>query len=81
MTEEQLRALIRDEVARQLATDAGAATNVDAGFSRHIPASPGLVLNDPSHARFTLPAAEGGLCIIEPRVMCTHCGYCKSYGH
>jgi hypothetical protein len=22
-----------------------------------------------------------GPCIIEPAVMCTHCGYCKSYGH
>ena len=40
-----------------------------------------------SHARFTLahPAgsvnAEGTVCVVEPTVSCTHCGYCLSYGH
>ena len=74
MTEEQLRALVREEVARQLAGTSSTAMPA---------AAPSAVraLNDPSHARFLLPAADGGLCIIEPRVMCTHCGYCKSYGH
>jgi hypothetical protein len=70
MTEEELRTLVRDEVARQVAAMAA------------VPApSVARVLRDPSHARFTLPAAEGGACIVEPHVMCSHCGYCKSYGH
>jgi hypothetical protein len=25
--------------------------------------------------------SRGGTCIIEPAVPCTHCGYCRSYGH
>ena len=36
-----------------------------------------------SHRR--LPLASGGdddgVCIIEPSVRCTHCGYCQSFGH
>ena len=23
----------------------------------------------------------GDACVIEPRVTCNHCGYCKSHGH
>jgi len=36
-----------------------------------------------SHAMFILPAGSDGdgPCLIEPAVMCNHCGYCKSYGH
>jgi len=32
---------------------------------------------------FILPAGSDGdgPCLIEPAVMCNHCGYCKSYGH
>jgi hypothetical protein len=32
---------------------------------------------------FTVPsgADADGPCIIEPAVMCNHCGYCKSMGH
>ena len=32
---------------------------------------------------FVLPvgADTEGPCIIEPAVMCNHCGYCKSLGH
>ena len=36
-----------------------------------------------SHAMFPVPsgADADGPCVIEPTVMCNHCGYCKSYGH
>jgi hypothetical protein len=32
---------------------------------------------------FVLPVGsdDDGPCLIEPAVMCNHCGYCKSYGH
>ena len=38
---------------------------------------------DASHVLFALPNGTdvGGSCIIEPAVLCNHCGYCKSYGH
>jgi len=37
----------------------------------------------PSHGRCQLPvgAETDGPCLIEPSVMCDHCGYCLSYGH
>jgi len=76
MTEEELRVLVRTAIAR-----------VRTGTVPR-PASGGRVLLDPadqhaSHAEF--PVASGadgeGPCIIEPAVMCNHCGYCKSLGH
>jgi hypothetical protein len=33
-----------------------------------------------SHVMFVLPSGDSA-CLIEPSVTCTHCGYCKSYGH
>jgi len=36
-----------------------------------------------SHGMFVLPVGSDsdGPCLIEPEVICNHCGYCKSYGH
>lgn len=39
---------------------------------------------DPSHILLkVLPGSEvgDGMCVIEPRVPCNHCGFCQSYGH
>jgi hypothetical protein len=72
MTEQELRALVRDAIARH-----GAARAIE-------PSSrPASVHQHASHALIALPAgADGdGLCIIEPAVACNHCGYCKSLGH
>ena len=73
MTEQELRALVRDAIARH-----GAARAIE-------PSAPGppSVHHHASHALIALPAgADGdGLCIIEPAVACNHCGYCKSLGH
>lgn len=73
MNEEELRAMIRDSIARHLGGEAAAR-----GASRPTSFA--------GHASFTrLPLASGGdddgMCIIEPAVRCTHCGYCQSYGH
>jgi hypothetical protein len=38
----------------------------------------------PSHILLkVLPGSEvdDGMCVIEPRVRCNHCGFCQSYGH
>ena len=76
LTEQELRALIRESIARHLGDSsaeapAGAADSVTA-FRAH--ASHGL-----------LPLTRGGdgdgACLIEPSVRCNHCGYCLSYGH
>ena len=71
MNEEALRAMIREAVARQLASAPPPAL-----------AAPLLVsvVSDASHYRYTLPDS-GGPCLIEPTVPCNHCGYCQSHGH
>ncbi len=71
MTDPDLRAMIRDSIARH----AGAtrvAPDPASAFGAHL-----------SHLR--LPVLRGGdddgACIIEPAVRCNHCGYCQSLGH
>jgi hypothetical protein len=73
ISDAELRALVRDSIARQTAHLAA-------------PGAPRPVSIDrahPSHVKFLLPAGGDGdgMCVIEPAVRCTHCGYCQSYGH
>jgi len=83
MTEQELRALIRDAIAKAGVGGAEAppyktphAAHVGRGFS------PAEISGHSSHALFTLaPGDPEGRCLIEPGVACNHCGYCKSYGH
>ena len=72
MTEQELRALVRQAIAHHT----GALRSVPSPLPAH------LHLHA-SHGMFPLPAGgdTDGPCIIEPTVMCNHCGYCKSYGH
>ena len=78
MTEQELRAIVRDAIVRH------GAARVAADTSRGvlIP-SPATLRQHPSHGLFAVPAGADaeGPCIIEPTVQCNHCGYCKSYGH
>ena len=75
MTEQELRALIRDAIAKAGVGGAGGRSE-----ERHPRPAPPIVHS--SHALFTLgPGDPEGRCIIEPGVACNHCGYCKSYGH
>ena len=73
MNEQELRGLVRSVIARQGAVAAREATQPGA-VPAHLHAS---------HVMFALPAdPQGeGRCLIEPAVMCNHCGYCKSWGH
>ena len=72
MTENQLRALVRDIVARHVNPDRAPVLCPDTGWKSHA-----------SHLR--LPVLTGqqgdGPCVIEPAVPCNHCGYCQSFGH
>ena len=76
MTEDDLRALVRDAVSRHLGATDGTAQG-PAG-SPGVPA-PGV---HPSFGRYLLPreAGDGSQCLIEPSVKCNHCGYCLSHG-
>ncbi|HKF67229.1 MAG TPA: hypothetical protein VKB36_11880 [Vicinamibacterales bacterium] len=74
ISDQELRALVRDSIARHAA---------EAGSSQlsQQPLTAGRA--HPSHLKFLLPAGGDGdgMCVIEPAVRCTHCGYCQSYGH
>jgi hypothetical protein len=81
MTEQELRAMIRDAIARHLEPSGPQGTGPGVGA-----APAGLERVYASHASFIrLPLARGGdgdgACLIEPTVRCNHCGYCQSYGH
>lgn len=70
ISEQELRALVRDTIARRLGPLPLSAS-----------AAPGR--SHPSH--HLMPLVRGGdgdgACLVEPAVRCTHCGYCVSYGH
>lgn len=56
------------------------------GTVRSAGLQPGLNVHGnshPSHLMFVVAtgADDDGSCVIEPAVMCTHCGYCKSHGY
>jgi hypothetical protein len=78
MTEDDLRALVREAVARHL--DHAGATP-PAGASGENPGTPGPGVH-PSFGRYLLPREPGhdDRCLIEPGVKCNHCGYCQSHG-
>jgi len=77
MTESELRALVRDVIARHPGAGAGSVQGDSALDTVR------LVHHHSSHATFRLPVGSDaeGPCLIEPAVICNHCGYCKSYGH
>jgi hypothetical protein len=71
MTEQELRGLVREAIARHIGRETTPGPQPDA-FRLH-----------PSHAVFPLSRGsdDDGACVIEPSVRCNHCGYCVSYGH
>jgi hypothetical protein len=71
MTDDQLRALVREAVARHL------------GSHEPSPAPVAVLRQHPSHYRYALASGDDadGPCLIEPAVRCNHCGYCQSHGH
>jgi hypothetical protein len=74
ISDQELRALVRDAIARHGRATAGAAEPAGSAAIARI---------DGSHARFPLAggSADDGQCLIEPAVRCNHCGYCQSLGH
>ena len=79
MTEQELRSIVRDTIARHAIGHARPSLAPDGS-----PELPFAVLRQhPSHGLCAVPAGADtdGPCVIEPAVQCNHCGYCKSYGH
>ncbi len=73
ISEQELRAMVREAIARNTPGErpAAPATHQQSGRT------------DPSHGLLTLVGGgdSEGRCVIEPAVACTHCGYCQSMGH
>ena len=75
MTEQELRQLVREAIARVQGPGTLAPSH---------PLHPSHFSHPhPSHLTFSVSSGADteGPCIIEPAVMCNHCGYCKSMGH
>ena len=84
--------LVRETIARHVGGDASAPARSLSGAAPGTSA-PGTLA--PSHLRTFAPSEHAshflfmvptgsdadGPCVIEPAVPCTHCGYCRSYGH
>jgi hypothetical protein len=76
MNEQDLRAFVREVVARRLASHAGGAP----AASPSCRVAPGAH-EHPSHALYVTVVNADEACVIEPGARCDHCGYCKSHGH
>ena len=92
MTEQELRALVREAIARHVGGGAsGAGSAAGSRLQPEGASGPGGFRLEAegrgpahiSHGMFRVldGSQADGPCIIEPAVMCNHCGYCKSYGH
>jgi len=70
MNDHELRAMVRESIARQLAAPGTVSLKPDPGSRA-------------AFVRLLLPSGGDGdgACLIEPSVRCNHCGYCQSYGH
>ena len=81
MTEQELRTLVRQAIARVQAAHGAAPSHLAPSDAISHPRT--LAPSHPSHALFLVPDGSDadGPCIIEPAVPCNHCGYCKSLGH
>jgi hypothetical protein len=66
MTEDELRALVREVVASRVQTPQPVP-------ARHAPSLARLTM--------VVPTVAGSPCLIEPQVGCNQCGYCVSMGH
>lgn len=76
MNDLDLRALVRDAVARHLG---GRPPGEDDARESRLVVSQGL--DHPSHGVYLSVVNDTGACVIEPSVRCNHCNYCKSHGH
>jgi hypothetical protein len=79
MTDDELRALVREAIARHLGANSPQ-SHASAHSSR--PAREPAWREHASFGKFlALRNDDTGACMIEPGVQCNHCGFCQTYGH
>lgn len=83
MTEEQIRALVRDVLARVPSSPRAVPMPDRTSPLPAGPLPPAAWKTHLSHGRFVFlaPAEPDAPCVVEPQVRCHHCGFCQSYGH
>jgi hypothetical protein len=85
MTEQELRALVRDAVARHLGRPSQdlppAPRAAQHAMPQPVQRPSSLHQPDFSHSLYIELVNVTDACLIEPAVTCTHCGYCQSHGH
>jgi len=81
MTDQELRALVRDAVSRHLGPRAGASAAAPSQSAPPRAAVHAAPATHASHAIYISVVNADESCVIEPSVSCDHCGYCKSHGH
>jgi hypothetical protein len=90
MTEQELRALVRESIERHLGRPAERGREDPKrdreSFSATPPDNDSRSRFAPHASHIILKVAPGseiddGMCVIEPSVRCNHCGFCQSYGH
>jgi hypothetical protein len=85
VTDQELRAMVRDAIARMQNPRAELVPRQALG-ERSLMREPDPEAAFRASVSFAqLPLARGGDgdgdCLIEPTVRCNHCGFCLSYGH
>jgi hypothetical protein len=73
MNEQDVRTIVREAIERHLGRpdrSANRGAGLQAGHPSHV------ILNV-----FPGSDIDDGMCVIEPAVSCSHCGFCQSYGH
>ena len=92
MNEQDVRALVREAIERHLGRPEpregvrgkGQGATPTAGTREGYPLPLGPYPSHPSHTILRVLSggeADDGMCVIEPRVRCNHCGFCQSFGH
>ena len=76
MNDQELRALVRDAVARHMGGTHAAPRDESLPVKMVTPHGV-----HPSHGVYLALVNSTDACVIEPSVPCEHCGYCKSHGH
>jgi hypothetical protein len=76
MREQELRALVREAVARHLGDRS------EPPFAHPDSGVTSIEARDhASHAVYINIVNPDNACVIEPNVSCNHCNYCRSHGH